>query len=67
MKTIGRPSVQEKPKIVNFRADARAQKAIEDLVNALDVPGTSSGGVRSFAIRKALIEAAERLGDRRTS
>ena len=52
--------------MVNFRAAPEVLEAIDKLTAALDVPGRSPAGARSFAIRRALLEAAARLDESKT-
>lgn len=59
----GRPTVNEQERtrlpVVSFRVDAVTQEAIDIL--AADIDGSTVGRRRSSAIRRAVLEAAERL------
>jgi replicative DNA helicase len=73
IKKLGRPFEHDGPdtlKSVTFRADAETLAAIETLVTvALTAPGAGKAltGIKSAAIRRALIEAAERVSETSTT
>ncbi len=61
---MGRPRTNSGLILLTFKADPKTIEALEKLKDAVEAtitPGELPKGVRSTAIRKAILEAAERL------
>lgn len=64
MNNKGRPAKTDKvesTKMMSFRADKETEEAVVELTAAVAGEGLASGRRRSIAIRRALLEARDRL------
>lgn len=64
MNNKGRPAKTDKvesTKMMSFRADKETEEAIVELTAAVAGEGLAAGRRRSIAIRRALLEARDRL------